>query len=445
MKTQFNKSDEILAYLEESDNLHGSKVINLRNCIFSFKLDLELLFKSLNERYNDFNLLDFSGSNFKHPLNLNLNKQERVNDNSINYEELKSSKTKIYFKIDFSGCHFFEAVRFSGIVFNQDLNFIGATFKKKVQFSELVFKGYLRLFEASFQKDVHFANLELNNKSIFFTGKDDKTKFEGNLYFQDVVFYEAKFWDFVFKKDVVFLNTVFNCPAFFNNSKFLGKTSFSSLETIGLTEFKDKVYFDNAEISELKLERLTFEKLVSFNYATIKNISIDNVHCVGYPLSLDGTKLNAVKNEGTARFLKSEAMKSNNPFLIAELNAKEMTMHYNELKWKNKFFDKLAFCFNKNSTNFGERWEKGVWFIFLSWIISFSLIVMIRDGIGWTFIWFDNDYLKEAINFLWKFGNLDVLGNSCVGFQIFVFTLGKILIAYGVYQTIAAFRKYGKK
>lgn len=312
--------------------------------------------------------------------------------------------------------------------------------------SQLVFRRYLRLFEASFRADVHFAHLELNNKSIFFTNIHDRTKFEGNLYFFNVVFLEAKFWDFVFTKDVYFHNTVFDCPAFFNNARFLGKTVFSSLETIGLTEFKNKMYFDNAEINDLNLERLVFEKVISFNYATIRNISIENVHCYGFPLSLVGTSIGNVKNEGTARFLKSEAMKSNDPFLIAELNAKEMTMHYEGLRWKKKdFFDKIIFLLNKSSTNFGKRWEKGVLFIFLSWIFSFSLIVMLRDGIGRKFIWCDKDYLKEAVDFLWKFGSLDILGNNTCWADIFVFIIGKILIAYGVYQTITAFRKYGRK
>lgn len=452
MKIQFDDYTNILTYLAKADNVQEIKIINLRECVFNFNLDLDLLFRSLRDKYNEFDLLDFEGSIFKYPLDLSLTNQESVYDNKNNLDKFIYKKTKIDFKIDFSNCHFLKCVTFSGIEFCRDLNFINAIFEKKVQFSELIFKRYFRLFEATFKDNVHFAYLELNNKSIFFTTSHNRTKFEGNLYFFDVTFHEAKFWDFVFPKDVYFQNTIFNCPVFFNNSKFGGKIDFSSFETIGLTEFNNKVYFDNAELNELNLERIIFEKAASFNYTKINKISVDNVHCLGVSLSLVETKIEVVTNEGTARFLKAEAMKSNNPFLVAELNAKEMTMHYKGLKWRKHFFDKLIFLLNKSSTNFGEKWEKGVLFIFLTWLFCFSLLVMLRDGIGRTFIWSDKEYIKEAVGFLWQFGSLGILKNSYLWTNIIVFIIGiivfivgKILIVYGVYQTIAAFRKYGKK
>lgn len=446
MKRQIDDYSDVLVYLDTNGLDQETRIINLRGCKFNLSLDLNLLFHTLWNKYYDFDYLDFSDSIFQGSVELSMTNQQSVNDDRNNFIGFNYLKTKINIEMDFNSCQFIDAVRFSGVEFSRDLNFINAVFEKKVEFSDLVFKRYLRLFEASFHDDVNFANLELNDKSIFFTKNDNRTKFVGNLYFFNIVFLKAKFWDFVFSKDVYFINTVFDCPAIFNNAKFLGKTVFSSVETIGLTEFKNKLYFDNAEINDLNLEKLVFEKVVSFNYAIIKNISIENVHCYGFPMSLVGTSIGNVKNEGTARFLKSEAMKSNDPFLIAELNTKEMNMHYKGLSWSKKdFFDKLIFFLNKNSTNFGNRWEKGVLFIFISWIFSFSLIAMLRDGIGGTFIWCDKVYLKEAVDFLWKFGSLDVLGNNTWWVDIFVFITGKILIAYGVYQTITAFRKYGRK
>lgn len=445
MKKQFDDYKDILTYLAEQGTAQELKVINLQKSIFNFEINLDLLFHYLRANYREFDLLNFSDSIFRHPLNLYLTNQEPVYDKKNKLENFIHKKTEIDFAIDFSNCHFFDIFTFSRIEFCEDLNFIEAIFEKEVQFSELVLKKYLRIFNATFRSNVHFAYLELNSKSIFFTNNDNRARFEGNLYFSNVIFQEAKFWDFLFAKDIYFQNTIFNCPVFFNNSKFKGKIVFSSLETIGLTEFNNKVYFDNAEINELNFERITFDKAVSFNYAKINKISVDNVHCFGLPLSLVETKIKIVKDEGTARFLKTEAMKSNNPFLVAELIAKEMTMHYDGLKWRKHFFDKLIFLLNKSSTNFGEKWEKGVIFIFLVWTFSFSLLIMLRDGIGKTFIWSDKNYIKEAMNFLWQFGSLDILDNSYSWANILVFIIGKVLIIYGVYQTIAAFRKYGKK
>jgi len=336
-------------------------------------------------------------------------------------------------------------VQFSGIEFCKDLNIDNSIFEKEVKFTEITFNQYFRLFETTFNDNVTFAYLELGSKSIFYSNIKDKPKFKRDVIFVGVTFNEAKFWDFDFPNDVYFQNSIFNCPVFFNNSKVGGKIDFTSLETIGLTKFNNKVYFDYAQINELTLERIILEKPVSFNYTKISSISIENVHCLGISISLVGTIIDNVKDEGTARFLKTEAMKSNNPFLVAELNAKEMTMHFKGLKWRKHFFDKLIFLLNKSSTNFGEKWEKGALFIFLVWTFSFSLLIMLRDGIGKTFIWSDENYRKEAINFLWQFGSLDILDNSYSWATILVFIISKILIIYGVYQTIAAFRKYGKK
>lgn len=430
MKVIFNNYQDILSYLSENDRSPENEVLNLSQCNFCFALDLHVLFFSLKERNYIFSHLSFNNSDFQNPVNL-----------------FPISRQSIDFNLDFHKCHFIDTITFTGVELCENLDFINTTFEKDVVFSELVFKKYLRLFGASFHANVTFAHLELNNKSIFFSINDDRTKFEGNLYFSNVVFYEAKFWNFIFKQDVIFQNTVFNCPALFYNSKFLGKTVLTSIETMGLTEFRNKVYFDNAEINDLNLENIVFDKVITFNYAKIENISIENVHCSGFPLSLVGTKIGNVTNEGTARFLKSEAMKSNDPFLIAELNTKEMNMHYRKLRWLNRteFFDKIILFFNKYSTNFGDRWQQGVGFILLSWVLSFSSIIMLRDGIGSTFIWTDKKYLQEALEFLWQFGNVIILGHSYGILDILIFILGKVFIVYGVYQTIAAFRKYGRK
>lgn len=430
MKTIFNNLSDTLDYLSKNDKSSENKVLNLSQCNFCFDLDLYELFFSLKESNYIFSHLSFKNSDFQNPVNLFLSNQQSID-----------------FNLDFYKCHFLDTFEFRGVELCENLSFVDTIFEKNVEFSELVFKKGLRLSGASFHANLTFAHLELNNRSIFFTKIDDRTKFEGNLYFFNVVFNDARFWDFIFLHDVFFQNTIFNCPAQFNNSKFLGKTVLKSIETIGLTEFKNKVYFDNAEINDLNLINIVFDKVVSFNYATIKNISIENVHCYGFPLSLVGTNIGNVTNEGTARFLKSEAMKSNDPFLIADLNTKEMNMHYKKLRWRNRteFFDKIILFFNKYSTNFGERWQQGVGFILLSWALSFSSMIMLRDGIGSTFIWFDKQYLKEALEFLWLFGSLKVLGDSYGLPEILIFILGKIFIVYGVYQTIAAFRKYGRK
>jgi len=268
MKENFNGYPDILNYLKINDKSQDTKVLNLGKCNFCFYLDLEILFSTLEEKRYDFTYLSFKDSDFQNSVILSLTNQKPIKDKNTNLTVYEYLKTKIDFTLDFRGCHFFDTVEISGVDFCKDLNFIDSIFECKVEFSELIFNGCMRLFGALFIADATFAHLELNHKSILFTNKDNRTKFEGNLYFSNVNFKEAKFWDFVFLNDVYFINTSFNCPALFNNSKFLGKTVITSIETIGLTEFNNKVYFDNAEINDLSLINIVFEKVISFNYAT---------------------------------------------------------------------------------------------------------------------------------------------------------------------------------
>lgn len=112
--------------------------------------------------------------------------------------------------------------------------------------------------------------------------------------------------------------------------------------------------------------------------------------------------------------------------------------------------DLLSLWLNKYSNNFGISWKRGVCFTITVWVIFFSIFVMLRDGWGCHFIWADSNYLNEAVSYLWLPSGLDKLvlsDSSCFisnWFRILIFILGKILIGYGIYQTISAFRKFGK-
>lgn len=424
INSDFNNLEEFYDYLEYQQGVKNDDGLIIKSCTFNF----EVLLDRIQARVPGLALISFSDSIFKFPVKAFASKE----------------KLELRFELKFDSCSFLGKVDFRGIKFLRDIDFIKSVFHEDVTFSEIVFNGCFRLSGSTFQ-NVKLAYLTLNEKFILFTGRADRTIFKGNVYFQNVDFYEAKFWDFHFQQDLIFQDTCFYCTAFFNKSKFLGKTIFRSTDTLGISKFQKRAYFNDAEISNLLFEGLTIEKFIFFTNATIKTISIKNVYCDGVSVSLENTTIGNIEDEGTARFLKTEAMKSNNPFLVSELVAKEMTLRYESLKWKKDFFDKLIFLLNKCSTNFGEKWQKGVCFIVLTWLASFILIILLRDGFNSIIKLFDKAYLKEAINYLWQFGNLDVLGDSFGVLSIITFILGKIFIIYGVYQTITAFRKYGKR
>ena len=130
-------------------------------------------------------------------------------------------------------------------------------------------------------------------------------------------------------------------------------------------------------------------------------------------------------------------------------------------KSRGRYADKFLLNLNLLSNKHGLSWTRGLIFTFTCWITLYSSFVMVRDGIAfpWNrdciFLLFDSSFWEEAINFLWLPEGLDSLTNTENGLfstnqwyklllGTFFFLLGKVAIAYGIFQTISAFRKYGK-
>lgn len=112
--------------------------------------------------------------------------------------------------------------------------------------------------------------------------------------------------------------------------------------------------------------------------------------------------------------------------------------------------DRILLFFNKNSNDFGTNWMVGVNFTILSGLIISTFILFPlwlndciyfnpnTDGIG--------DFLQNLgeIMSITKWDKFHLLGEKPTSWQYIWLYLGRIFIAYGIYQTIQAFRKYGK-
>lgn len=83
---------------------------------------------------------------------------------------------------------------------------------------------------------------------------------------------------------------------------------------------------------------------------------------------------------------------------------------------------------------------------FKGWETLVNKIEFSNDFSQWIF--FNPTYWKEVIGYLWL-PNLDdfkvlLNDNNVSVWSYSYFIIGKIFIAFGIYQTISAFRKYGK-
>jgi putative membrane protein len=110
--------------------------------------------------------------------------------------------------------------------------------------------------------------------------------------------------------------------------------------------------------------------------------------------------------------------------------------------------DKIILWFNKNSNEFDTNWVVGVNFSLLVGTLTY-LIVLLSMFI-FTDLTIDNinssiflTSLVDVFN-ITKWDNLEIIGVKLKGFSYLLLFIGRIFIGYGYYQTIQAFRKFGK-
>ena len=109
--------------------------------------------------------------------------------------------------------------------------------------------------------------------------------------------------------------------------------------------------------------------------------------------------------------------------------------------------DKLLLWFNKNSNIFGTDWVVGINFTILVTLVAYSIILYSSpnllflpnlEGVG--------NFLKGLVDILnlTDWNDITILGEKLTTWQYIFLFIGRIFVAYGVYQTVQAFRKFGK-
>lgn len=228
-----------------------------------------------------------------------------------------------------------------------------------------------------------------------------------------------------------------------NDSSFVIKKS-----NLGNTTFLncDLNSFQNIEIEDSILSQIKYANIKWFTPSKI------NKH-------LNSNDLETIQNKREIlRQLKivSEENKDRPNFLL--FKAWELEAYSKE---NNKFGDKLILNFNWYSNKNGISWIRGIFFTGSVWLVAFSIYFLCKNGI--YFPWEDNCYLiflkssfwQEAFDYLWlpegldgltsKFGLINLERPSWAKISgTIVYFLGKIFIAYGIFQIISAFRKFVK-
>jgi hypothetical protein len=316
---------------------------------------------------------------------------------------------------------------FNDEVFLTRVNFVGdasfahATFHKPIYFEKSSAKNNFSFYAAIINSDINFQEFDYTSANVSFTGAQiNANLWLGSLLFNDSIAYTGK---------LSFLGAIISSTSIVRIFNLNGQRTPAG-----------EIDFSNSLIKGLLDIRNVFVNKVNFDGTLVLgNIQENN------------SLLAAIKDRNSARILKHEAKRINNTISALSYNKLEMKLYAKTLKFK-KFSDWSVLKLNWLSNNYGADWIWGSLFTIIGGLVFYSLFNMSVFGIGfiwekdYNFILNDEKFWIGFVNYFWlPTGFSDLITENKIQGGIFggiFFAIGKILIAYGIYQTIAAFRKY---
>jgi putative membrane protein len=480
--------------------------VDFINCIFKERTNFRGVFFCSISDFSD-TVFEGEQNNFSFIHSFEDFYCENINlKSSVDFSRADFKKTVSFERAVFEGEADFSNVEFGKYIRN-DLEYseYAYAFKKYIEKTAMQLKGLLKntskfieikndendensffsiIFnDAIFRKNAIFRESVFENMANF-----TNTKFEKLVDFHLVKFNKAQqFYSTIFLDRAIFSNTVFHEEAQFlycqtDSNSYIGFESavFKRSLDISRSNFNDKVNFWNIELEEGDI--FTSSKyLDDFENPEEESKSTKNIPTI------------YKKMRETYRIIKSYFYSQNNRIEALEFSKKEMLVYEKEVKSLST--DKILLLANKFSNNYGTNWVKGLLFTMLTGFITYSTILYIEEKVNSTYsillicvlfvvIMSKTENIKEilqkvffvffcclyviilcscntpfAINWeLFIEHYLKVLNiidlkpfekeeNSIFNLSglsyLFLF-IGRIFIGYGYYQTIQAFRKFGK-
>ena len=434
--------------------------ISFKKCIFKGKTDFRnISFKGKSEflnctfdssENNTIKKINFSGRTFEQEanfsgsiFNLKVDFSRTIfgikKENNNSYESSSEVKflienAKFQKEVDFSKAIFYDAIYFSGTEFCTDIedyakesiNFENAQFKRKVRFHHCKFRNTVRFENTSFNKLVDFYCAHFYKPQQFhFTDFLDRAIFSNTEFDEEVQFLHCRVDS---NSYIRFESATFKKSLDISRSNFNDKANFWNIELEERDAFTSSKYQDDFEVHK---NEINSEKTVSSIYKQLRE---------------------------TYRIIKSNFYSQNNKIEGLKFYKREMSVYEREIRslswdkirslsWdkiRSLSWDKILLFANKISSNFGTSWSRGLLFTVIAGIITllpiscnlkFSLTL---EGVG--------NFLKGLVDILnlTDWNEMTILGEKLTNWQYIFLFMGRIFVAYGVYQTIQAFRKFGK-
>lgn len=215
--------------------------------------------------------------------------------------------------------------------------------------------------------------------------------------------------------------------------------------------FENIVNFDNSKFGQLKFVGTVFKDISTFNNVKFNyNLLLENSHFEKNAFFGKLLELNSVKlfDLNTLRTIKAQLLKADNRIDYNRVNAYEQRKYFQEISFKDS--DYYILWLNKISNNSGTSWVNGIWFTLKCSILFFTLLLLVNGFVKSSYplsIDLDGQWAKfdvvlaEFLNFIFSLGFSSPEFQSN-GWLFLIFIFAKIFIGFGIYQTVAAFRKF---
>ncbi|CAM1364556.1 pentapeptide repeat-containing protein [Tenacibaculum xiamenense] len=409
MFKKFNSKEDLITYINTSEKDYSdyrNGKFDFENCEFTFEVDFSFILREFDRR------VSFKGAKFERKTAFdNLIFQSNVTfENCYFNEEVSFNKTVFQGVSIFP--HFFNNANFKGAKFlsttsfpksyPQNINLSNCFFKEELDLSYCKFDQEFNFYNSTFEKTVNFEAAIFNKKVNAWN-----TSFKSNLNFKWANFREKlNLTDSFIKK---------------------GKTIFFG------TNFENNVYFYNTQFKKIDLKNSVIEKGVYFL----------------------GSKIEKCNRE-TSRIIKNQFLKQNNRIESLKYHHKEMASYYRELLydlylnftkanlWRllKNIGDLTVLTLNFLSNGFGLWWFSAVIFLFITTSLIFHFyLTSVNLNISYDQI----DYWKYYFQFIvptHKFSFIE--GVTPTAKSVIIDYFGRVVSAFGIYQTVQAFRKFGK-
>lgn len=240
----------------------------------------------------------------------------------------------------------------------------------------------------------------------------------------------------------------FNLIQINKHSKHPGHLIFEN-STVVKRSFYHDIQFDT-----FSLDRSQFRLLADFRDCRCNRLSLVGV--IFESVSRFEQIAVKVADRETFRIIKQQLLKSNNRIDALGFYAKEMDEYKKELyssKIKGLIGDKVILLLSQLSNRHGLSWWRGVKFTVLVGLVFYILYLFTLEEKFFQFGWSSlNDFWKISIKNIGFYCQFIFIGHSfdfsdlfkASGLSYFVDFVSRIFIGFGYYQTIQAFRKFGK-